>query len=69
MVDIDSDLDTAGRNFSCTGEVVTYTCSAQGNILSIHSPPLFGSYVFISTDLVPSAVTTGPNAVLPLLTE
>ncbi len=41
VVDIASDLDTAGPNFSCTGEVVTYTCSAQGTILVVEFPPLF----------------------------
>ncbi len=67
MIEITSDLDTAGRNFSCTGEIVTYTCSALGNILSIGSPPLFSQYTFISSDPVPGAVSTDPNAILTLI--
>ena len=66
VVDIASDLDTAGRNFSCTGEVVTYTCSGQGNTLTINCPPLFTSNVFLSNDPVPDAVSTVPNVILTL---
>ncbi len=68
VVDITSDLDTAGRNFSCTGEVVTYTCSAQGTTLLISSPPLFNQQVIFSNDPVPGAQTfpTAPNVVLTI---
>ncbi len=68
VVDIASDLDTAGRNFSCTGEVVTYTCSAQGNSLSVAFPPLLFNHAFISSDPVPDVQVfpTAPNVILTL---
>ncbi len=68
VVDIASDLDTAGRNFSCTGEVVTYTCSAQGTILVVEFPPLFNPQAFISSDPVPDVQVfpTAPNVILTL---
>ncbi len=68
VVDIASDLDTAGRNFSCTGEVVTYTCSAQGTILVVEFLPLFNQQAFISSDPVPDVQVfpTAPNVILTL---
>ncbi len=67
VVEIASDLDAAGRNFSCTGEVVTYTCSAQGTTLFVQFPPLLNQQAFISSDPVPD-VQTFPTALNVILT-
>ncbi len=70
-MDITSELNAVGRNFSCTGEVVTYTCSGQGNTLSVNSPPLFNQHAFGSFDTVPDTqlFLSAPNVVLTLLTR
>ena len=67
VVDIASNLDAAGRNFSCTGEVVTYTCSAQGTTLFVQFPPLINQQAFISSDPVPD-VQIFPTALNVILT-
>ncbi len=69
MVDIASDLDSAGRNFSCTGEVVTYTCNGQGTIVFVSFPPLLNnSAAFIPSDPVPDVQVfpTLQNVILTL---
>ncbi len=66
MVDIASDLHTAGRNFSCTGEIVKYTCSGEGNTLFVNSPPFFNQHAFFSSDPAPSIVAVAPEVILTL---
>ncbi|XP_064403922.1 uncharacterized protein LOC135349323 [Halichondria panicea] len=65
---INSDLNSAGRNFSCSNEVVTYTCRGQGGTLFVDSPPLF-NHPFGSTGPVPNAQVfpSAPNVVLNLI--
>ncbi len=64
-----SDLNTVGRNFSCTGEVVTYTCMGQGSTLLVDSPPLFSQHPFGSVDAVPNSQVfpSAPNVFLTLV--
>ncbi|XP_064401870.1 uncharacterized protein LOC135347763 [Halichondria panicea] len=71
VIDITSELDAVGRNFSCIGEVVTYTCSGQGSTLSVNAPPLFNQHAFGGIDTVPGTqlFLSAPNVVLTLLTR
>ncbi len=70
-----SDLHTAGRNFACTDEIVTYSCSSFGSGIIVNFPPLFSGHPgFNRSDPIPSTIIIGsnstfsiaPNAILTL---
>ena len=71
QITLTSDLVEAGRNYSCAGEIVTYTCvSTSGEMFWTAPPfvPLQNQIGFLSINTPPLAMVPIPNIIATLTT-